>query len=193
MARDEAIPRVCFSGLAAVSLPEPRCPLSRLVLASPKDRASAQLIPPAAGAATLTTLLFETCVRVRTGILSAGVAGAMQPSSMVSPRCAQRFPRQAGVSFGAVHTLGMLQASSSVVEAGGADRARWRELRCWIGMAHRRVAGPTVSAQAPGVLLCGRLPATNMRKALVTLSAISTIEMMRSRFSPAGVSCLGGG
>jgi hypothetical protein len=91
------------------------------------------------------------------------------------------------------HTLGMPEASSSVVEAGGADRARWRGLRCWMGMARRRAAGRTVSAQAPGVLPGGRLPAANMRKVLVRPSAISTIEMMRSLFSPAGVSCLGGG
>jgi hypothetical protein len=48
-------------------------------------------------------------------------------------------------------------------------------------------------SQAPGVLPGGRLPPTNMREVLVRPSAISTIEMMRSLFSPAGVSCLGGG
>ncbi len=96
------------------------------------------------------------------------------------------------MSFGAVHTLGMPQASSSVVELealigrGGVD--------CGLmGMARRRAAGPTVSAQAPGVLRCGCLPAANMRNVLVRPSAISTIEIMRSLFSPAVVSRLGGG
>jgi len=49
------------------------------------------------------------------------------------------------------------------------------------------------SAHAPGVLLRGRLPAANMRTMLVRPSATSTIEIVRSLFSPAGVSCLGGG
>jgi hypothetical protein len=65
-------------------------------------------------------------------------------------------------------------------------RSKW-------GMARQRAAGPTVSAQAPGVLPGGRLPAANMRKVLARPSATSTIEMMRSLFSPASVSCLGGG
>ena len=52
---------------------------------------------------------------------------------------------------------------------------------------------PAGSAQAPGVLPGGRLPAANMRKVLMRPSATSTIEMVRSLFSPAGVSCLGGG
>ena len=64
---------------------------------------------------------------------------------------------------------------------------------CGMRLARRLAARHTVSAQAPGVLPGGRLPAANMRKVLVRPSAISTIEMMRSLFSPPGVSCLGGG
>src|ERR1019366_7060236 len=48
-------------------------------------------------------------------------------------------------------------------------------------------------SQAAGVLPGDRLPAASTRKALERPSATSTIEMIRSRFSPAGASCLGGG
>ena len=70
---------------------------------------------------------------------------------------------------------------------------RWRGSWRWMGMAADARLGSHRLSQAPGVLPGGRLPAANMRKVLARPSAISTIEMVRSLFSPAGLSCLGGG
>ncbi len=117
---------------------------SRLVLASLKDRASAPLGRWAAGplgqpvarAATLTTPILETGVRVRTGIQRAGLPGrwrrwrrrrAAFPSGRVVWRRAHA--RNAG-------------AGSSAVEAGGADGAGWPGLRCWMGFARHARLGP---------------------------------------------------
>ncbi len=114
------------------------------------SRASASLGPPVARAATLTTPILETCVRVRTCILSAAFPGRWR-----RPRWRRRRARncsQAGVSFGAVHTLGMPEASSSVVEAGGSDRARWLGLRCWmVWPADARLGPPSQLRRQAGL------------------------------------------
>ena len=120
----------------------------------------------------------------RAGAPSAKARAVRDPS-----RRRARNRSQAGVSFGGVIRSECRRRATAwwtleaLIGRGGVDRGAG-----WVWPADARLGPPSQ------LLLAGdRLPAANMRNVLARPSATSTIEMMRSLFSPADVSCLGGG
>jgi len=117
----------------------------------------------------------------------AGCADGRPRVSML-PRC--RRTRR-----GPLFPSGRVVSRAAHARTAGGERAAWWGLEALIGRGGWIVAldgyrpptcgwAPTGSAQAPGVLAGGRLRAANMRNVLARPSAIGTIEMSRSLFSP---------